>query len=171
MRKSKWLALVMGSAAMVLLLQNARPSYGGGCRRIVQVAQPLQQFFYFVGQPVRLEAVLEKQQRDDPSYQEFLEFKQYRKRLALQTNNTPKAELKAERPSLLQRKCGRCHTGPKPRGGIRFDEKQTLPAEQIINAQRMMLAGEMPPASDARLSPEEMGDLIQELLNLVGETQ
>ncbi len=161
----------MGSVAMVLLFHSTRPVYGGDCRRILQVAQPLQQFFYFVGQPVRLEAVLEKQQRDDPRYREFLEFKAFKKRLALQAKNTPKAELKTERPSLLQRKCGRCHTGPKPRGGIRFDENQTLPAGQIIKAQRMMLAGEMPPASDVRLSPEEMGDLIQELLDFVGETQ
>jgi hypothetical protein len=132
------------------------------------------QFFYFVGQPVRIAALVEAELRSDPEYRRFLDFKERQREfeefLKSQAGAKPAREApggSVDRPSTaaaVVRRCASCHGGTAPEGGLFLDGRHELSASQITAAQRRVLAGEMPPSET--LSPEEIGNVLQDLLTL-----
>lgn len=145
----------MDFAVMMLLM-------GDLChqKRAVVVQQPVayQQVYYFVGAPLRQQAVVQKQLADDPLYQEFLQFKAWKE----QTQKQPVAVDAPEAKTPITAHCGRCHGGASPKGGF-FLDGQNVPASDITKALRQIADGSMPP--DRELTAEEKGALMQALLN------
>lgn len=153
--------------AFCICLVVAAPALAGDYRYRSQakiVVAP--QFFYFVGAPVRIEALLEAERRRDPEYQRFLRSEMYGGAYQGPLSSAkPQAE---DRPATANaatvvRRCAACHGGAAPEGGLSL-EGGSLTAPQITKAQRRVLRGEMPPGEP--LSPEEIGQVIQELLSL-----
>ncbi len=139
-----------------------------GSRYPQKVFVPTQQFFYFVGQPVRVAALVEAEKRADPDYQRFLEWQRFR-RQAAPLSPSPATTTDDDAPAsnfsaVLARRCAACHGGAAPQGGLRLDGQAPLTAAQVTDAQRRVLRQEMPPAEP--LSEVEIGEALQALLTL-----
>jgi hypothetical protein len=167
------------SFALLVVLGCATPVCAGGApHRAAYVPAyagvHAPQFFYFVGQPVRIAALVEAELRSDPEYRLFLEYKEQQSEFAefLKKDGSAKPASKESRGSVglrdsapvVVRRCASCHSGAAPEGGLFLDGRQELSASQITAAQRRVLAGEMPPAET--LSAEEVGKVLQDLLTL-----
>lgn len=128
------------------------------------VAQPLvyPSINYFVGAPVRVEALVTKALEADPQYAEFQKFRQWQALTQAQRIAEPERAI----ATVLKAKCATCHGGATPKKGLLFDGSAPLTAEQAIQAMRMVQAGKMPPPEKAKLSAEEAGDVFSELLDL-----
>lgn len=127
------------------------------------VVQPViyPQVSYFVGQPIRVEAIVQKALREDPQWEQFQQFKQWQ---ALRHAEPPAPALVS---SLIATKCGSCHSGAKPAKGLVLDGETAVTCEQKVDAMKAVRDGVMPPPSKAAaLSPEEKGDVLSELLDL-----
>jgi hypothetical protein len=122
---------------------------------------PTQQFFYFVGQPIRVSALVEAEKRADPDYQRFLQFKQYAAGVVAHDRSPTRP---AGPSATLSRRCGACHSGAAPEAGLTLDGRQALRPEQITAAQRQVLQRAMPPGEP--LSNEETHAVLIELLGL-----
>lgn len=147
------------------------PAMAGDFHQRHPYFQPVQQVFYFVGAPLRAEAIVEKQKHADPEWQEFQQFKAWKKYMAEQATVSqsplPPQPLpqETEPASYIVQACARCHSGSTPKAGLLLDNPESIAsisAETRIVAMRRVLDGSMPPQSS--LSPETKGDLIQELL-------
>jgi mono/diheme cytochrome c family protein len=133
---------------------------------------PAPQFFYFVGQPVRIEALVEAEKRRDGEYREFLEFKKFRAKFeAYRNRGAAKPAGERDHPvdpnasvAVLASRCSSCHGGAAPEGGFFLDGRHALTASQITAAQRRVLRGEMPPTG--KLPDEEINSVLRELLAL-----
>jgi hypothetical protein len=71
-------------------------------------------------------------------------------------------------PSLVSKTCATCHSGPRPKAGLDLSDARTLTPELKLTAINRVLADDEaqrmpPPASGAKLSPEDIGRLLQEL--------
>jgi len=129
-------------------------------KQAIIVQQPevaYQQVYYFVGAPLRQAAVVEKSVKDDPLYQEFLEFKAWKEQ---QKESPPGGELRGQTPVAAY--CGRCHGGSAPKASFFLDGQNTS-AESITKALRQIADGSMPP--DRELTAQEKGVLMQALLD------
>lgn len=136
-----------------------------------QVYYGAPQISYFVGQEVRVEALVQQALRTDPDYEAFQKFRQWQAMTeqglagtappAGQVNNA--GETPAPAP-LLSAKCASCHGGATPKAGLIIDGTAPLTAEQAIYAMRKIASGEMPPKG--ALSPDEAGAAFSELLEL-----
>jgi mono/diheme cytochrome c family protein len=129
------------------------------------------QIFYFVGQPVRIEALLEAEKRRDPEYREFLRFKTFRAEFEAYRESgaaNPAGETHTSEQGasvgLVASRCVACHGGAAPEGGLFLDGRHALTAPQITAAQRRVLRGEMPPSG--KLPEAEMNGVLRELLNM-----
>lgn len=133
------------------------------------IVQPAQ-VYYFVGQQVRSQALVQHQLRSDPDYAEFLEFKKWK---AAQGNTGAAVDANATgspaAPSPVTTFCARCHSGAAPKGGFYLDGTSSVSADTITSALRQIASGEMPP--DRQLSPQEKGELMQTLLDLEGDSE
>ena len=132
-----------------------------------QVYYGAPQVSYFVGQEVRVEALVQQALRTNPDYEAFQKFRQWQSL----TNGTapPAGQVSNSEPSsepapILAAKCAQCHSGATPKAGLVIDGQTPLTAEQAIHAMREITAGEMPPKSP--LSPDEAGAAFSELLDL-----
>lgn len=137
-----------------------------------QVYYGAPQVSYFVGQEVRVEALVQQALRTDPDYQAFQQFRQWQA-LTDQGATAPpapagqvsKSDSNPAPAPLLAARCASCHGGATPKAGLIIDGTAPLTAEQAIHAMRKITAGEMPPKSP--LSPEEAGAAFTELLELI----
>lgn len=141
----------MKAAAILLALIPATASAQCGQffrqRVVVQhhaaavVAVP--QVSYFVGAPVRLEALVQQALRADPQYEEFRQWKL----------RAPQREAIKVEPTypMLAAKCARCHSGDQPKGGVTLDGTRPVPAEVALTSLRMLRD---------RKGPEEMASVL-----------
>lgn len=118
---------------------------------------------WFVGAPVRVEALVQKALREDKDWQEFQQFKTW-KALAAEAHEPP--DLPGPQPARLFA-CAQCHSGDKPKGGLLLDGSAPLTAAQALKAMRMVQLGEMPPKK--KLTAEEAGQVFSDLLDLSQE--
>lgn len=145
----------------------------GGCysqlsQQVVAVqAQPVYSYaLYFVGAPVRQEALAQKAITSDPEYQEFLEFKEWKASRGLQTPPDIHDErLPLAAPTVVSTMCIKCHSGEEPKGDLRLDV--SLTDDVKLKAMRMVWAGKMPPT--APLNNEQAAQMFEELLSQVPE--
>lgn len=118
---------------------------------------------YFVGAPIRVEAIVQQALRADPQWQEFQQFKQWQTLRA----HEPQATSQAVASSLIAANCASCHSGAKPAKGLVLDGETAVTCEQKLAAMKAVRDGKMPPPNKAAaLSPEAKGDLLSELLDL-----
>lgn len=173
-----------GLIAITVSLANSSTAQAGGCfsQRVVAqqlvapvVAYPQSYTYYFVGQPIREQAILQKsiiQQsqalQSDPLYQEFLEFKRWREgqnsgqpnqaeRLAIETQAAVSAPA---HQTIVAITCLKCHSGPEPKGEVSFEGP--LSDSMKLKMMQMVWAGKMPPT--APLDNERAAKLFEELL-------
>jgi len=126
-----------------------------------RLVYPQQQIYYFVGQPLRLKALLEAAKRADPQWQEFQRFKQFQQRFSRE-GALPSRQSAALQTTILAQKCARCHTGTAPKGGLLLDGSQPLESEAKLKVLQAAWSGHMPP--ERPLSDEETSQLFEELL-------
>lgn len=131
---------------------------------------------YFVGQEVRVEAIVQQALRQDPGYAEYQKFRAWQAGQAQQQAaappvqpdplNKPTETIPQNIPtSLLVAKCSQCHGGDAPKAGLLIDGTAKLTCEQMARAMKRVQDGSMPPKGT--LTGEERGDVFQELLDLV----
>jgi mono/diheme cytochrome c family protein len=124
---------------------------------------PVTQLF-FVGAPVRVEALVTRQLQADPEYRELQDFKQFlseyeqfRAFRAQQTAATPLAA------ATLQEKCGRCHSGGARQGGFSIDPLDDAGRLSAIHrVTHPDPARRMPPGNP--LSERERGEVVREIV-------
>lgn len=123
---------------------------------------------YFVGAPVRVEAIVQKALRDDTEYAEFKRFKQWQ---AGQANQQTVAQAPALPPpgnvdsTAWRNHCIRCHSGENAKGHFRLDVP--LDADSLLLAMQKVKDGSMPPKK--LLTAAERCDVLLGLLELQGE--
>lgn len=160
-------------------------SFGNKCRfhhaavvqqQVVSYAVPVvANQYYFVGAPLRTEAIVQKAMQDDPDYAEFQEFKKWkwnRKQAEMHPqkpapqvpdNNVPPQEpLPNPATSVLTAKCAECHRGAAPKAGILLDGTALIPCELKERIMKSVLTNKMPKDREP-LTGEELGRLVDEL--------
>lgn len=126
---------------------------------------------YFVGQPVRVQALVRKEMQADPDYKEFLEFKRWKagqkgEPQQLKNQETPKTK------GLLETTCAKCHGGPTPSGAFAFDGTHAISAEafqKIVSwaSGRVKPPGEkMPGVMQQLIEQKKTAQLLAELVDL-----
>lgn len=132
------------------------------------------QVLYFVGQPIRVQSLIEQQKRSDPDYQEFLEFKAWKAGAATQRQSqqqqekhhgvegTPPPEPTAG--ATVRNVCAKCHGKATPAGGFFLDGQYGIEAESVTKAIRMLASGEMP--KNRELTKDEKNQVLADLLSL-----
>jgi hypothetical protein len=162
--------------AVLAMLACAAPAFAGHpCRVVQQVHHAHHAAYvapvsinYFVGQPIREQAIVQKTLRDDPEYAELQRFKQW-KSLA---NGQPVApEAPDGSPALtIKAKCALCHSGQNAKGGITLDGTQAVDDATFRSFSRMYLTGaDVPKAMQplmAKLTADEGSAVLAELLRL-----
>jgi len=83
--------------------------------------------------------------------------------LRAELNAKPQQQV-ASKQSALAQHCGKCHSGASPKGGITYDGVTSLACFQVTAALRSIAREEMP--KDHKLTPEQKGQVMQELLDL-----
>jgi len=119
--------------------------------------------YYFVGSPIRAEAIIQKAMQDDPAYQSFLQYKQ--NLAAIQSGHKHRAEdppATNQVVSVLDRKCASCHSGDKPGAGILLDGTGPLSPDMMTRIKTSVDSGKMP-KSRPPLTAEEKSVLAQEM--------
>lgn len=87
--------------------------------------------------------------------------------LKVAPQTAPQADTAPPPTSMIATKCAKCHTGNTPKGGVFLDGQTQLGCSSITEALRKIAAGTMPPPeSGVTLTPQEKGQLMQELLDL-----
>ncbi len=146
------------------VLRSGFNAYHNQFNQVSQVVFPTVN--YFVGAPIRVESIVQQQLNQDPLYQEFQLFKQWKEYSSHQNQiaSQPLPELLPNlRPqTLVEKNCSKCHTGPTPKGEFSIDGQFT--AIERDKAARAVILGKMP--KSITLSPAEKGDLIKEILLL-----
>lgn len=118
------------------------------------------QVSYFVGAPIRVEALVQQALRADPEYQAFQRWK-------LQGPEAQRESLKVETYPLLAAKCAKCHSGDQPKGGVTLDGSKPVPADVALTSLRMLRDRKGPEQMEAVLAGLKDADLpglMQELL-------
>lgn len=122
------------------------------------VAAPV---YYFVGAPIRAQSLLELQKQQDPDYQQFLEFKQWKE---AQQHPAQAEAVTGPTRGPVSLVCGKCHSGNTPKGEFYLDGSPGMRAEDITRAIRMIAEDKMPPKT--KLSRDEKNALLSDLLRL-----
>jgi cytochrome c553 len=120
------------------------------------------QVLYFVGQPIRVQSLVEQQKRSDPDYQEFLEFKAWKAGARSAANQ----QQSAEPPFSVSVKsaCAQCHGKAEPDGGFFLDGAYGIEPARITKAIRAIASGEMP--KNRQLNKDQKNQLLADLLSL-----
>lgn len=122
--------------------------------------------YYFVGQPLRIKALVELEQAE-----EYAEFKRWKQK-QLQPHPTPPSELLKEeiptaRVSLVNNICAKCHSGAAPKAQLSLTHDSFLELDTFKKARNAVLSGEMPKGQ--KLTDEEKNQVISELSTLLGD--
>jgi len=75
----------------------------------------------------------------------------------------PNPPNKLAAPSLIEQKCAQCHSGPEPKGKLSLENPAALDCPTRLKAIRAILSEKMPQGGP-RLSPDEAGKLLEELV-------
>jgi cytochrome c553 len=78
--------------------------------------------------------------------------------------------------TLIAKSCAKCHSGPAPKAKLDLSSPAGLSADDRLRAIRAVLSDDEthrmpPPASDVKLSAEDLGKLLQELSQSPKEVQ
>ncbi len=124
---------------------------------------------YFVGQPIRVEALVEKSLRESPDYAEFQRFRLW-KSTATGDPVAPSLPLTGEPALLIKTKCAICHTGDDAAGGLILDGSRAITDATYRRFSRMYVLSEkvpkkMQPLLDG-LKDAEGSVILAELLRL-----
>jgi len=125
---------------------------------------------YFVGRPVRIEAITKKAIKDDPEYREFLEFKKWK--AAKGAAPQKRENVAARRQTLLQTTCGKCHGGATPSGAFAFDGTQGISAEKFemivkwASGKVKPKGATMPGVIQKLIDEKKTAQLLSELIDL-----
>jgi hypothetical protein len=134
---------------------------------------------YFVGQPIRAEAIVEKALRDDPDWELFQKFKQFKNtsngRPAMEPVTDPAEVAQPNLPDnavpILYQHCGGCHSGAAPKGGLLLDGTAYIDCKTLVACIDELEAGTMPKAKAGQAKPvltaEEQDAVIAALSRLV----
>jgi hypothetical protein len=123
---------------------------------------------YFVGQPIRAEAIVEKALRNDPDYEAFKKFKLWRNtsdgRPAIESppdtaQRTPDtSQVAADIPDnvipILYKHCGGCHSGAAPKAGLLLDGSAYIDCKTLVKCIDEISTGSMPKAKPNQAKPE-----------------
>ena len=69
-----------------------------------------------------------------------------------------------DRGNVVAEKCGKCHSGASPKGGVTIDGVTPMPCESVLESLRQIKDDKMP--RGGQLTPEEKGLLMEALLGL-----
>lgn len=133
---------------IVLLAVAANPSasFAGGCyqkafvKSYAVAVAPVVQQYYFVGAPIRAEAIVEAEMKSDPEYQDFLDFKAWK--AGKQAPPAVPDGALAAKATVIDARCIRCHSGPEPKGGHDFT---TISPDELKLIKEILPTGAMPP--------------------------
>jgi hypothetical protein len=156
--------LVIGGAASYV---HAR----GGCRQFFAqqayvaqpyIAQPV--VLYQAGVQVEQDALAERiaQRVEAKILQRLIAAPKHQS--AVQAPGSQSVEAPPAPTLAMEQHCASCHSGPKPKGGVVFDGVTPLECFHVTKALRMIRDEKMP--KDHRLTPEQKGQIMEELLNL-----
>lgn len=124
---------------------------------------------YFVGAPIRFEALVTKALREDPDYQEFQKFRAW-KSVASGLEVAPSLPLTGEPDLLIKHKCASCHAGDKAAGDIVLDGSMAVSDATYRSFSRMFVLGaDVPPKMKpllGELKDAEGSAILAELLKL-----
>lgn len=125
------------------------------------------QVFYFVGQPIRAEAVVQHARERDPDYQQFAEFKRFLEfqRATREEAQKQPEQAKADAKSnnkILAAKCAECHNAKNSGGGIDLSGAVPLDADAKAAIMSSVLSGRMPQNREP-LTAQELGELVNSL--------
>ncbi len=135
---------------------------------------------YFVGQPIRAEAIVEKALRSDPDYEAFKRFKQWKQiengrpaadRSGMTADNsTHNSDISGgssnihPAPSdsnipdnvipILYKHCGGCHSGAAPKAGLLLDGTAYIDCKTLVKCIDEISTGSMPKAKPNQAKPE-----------------
>lgn len=133
--------------------QNFRQSY--------YYAPQYAEVYYFVGQPLRIKALVELEQAE-----EYAEFKRWKQKQDIKhTEEIPPAAPTSK--SLVTQTCAKCHSGATPKAQLSFTQDTFLSLDQFKKARNAVLSGEMPKGQ--KLTEEEKALVVSELSTLLGE--
>lgn len=129
------------------------------------------QVFYFVGQPIRAEAVLQYERNRDPDYQQFAEFKRFLEfqRATREESQQKPAQANAQdqgpaksNNKILSAKCAECHNSKNSGGGFDLSGAVPLDADTKAAVMSSVLSGRMPQNREP-LTAQELGELVNSL--------
>ena len=148
----------MKTALTILLTLLAGVAHAGNCKQFF--VQPVQQVvypqaYYAVGQDLQLEALAE---RIALRVEQKLALRASVKQAVTEPQTQP---LPAQ--SALAQNCAKCHSGPTPKGNVRYDGG-LLTCHDITRALRAIASNKMPKGHV--IDGAVKGRLMQELLDL-----
>jgi len=143
------------------------------------VAVPIvqnQYISYFVGQPIRVESIIQKTIQSDPEYQAFQQYKQFvRQQHAQPAPQQPDGNVPADPEpinpavSVLSTKCASCHSGDAPKGQILLDGTAPLSDAIRVKASKAVIEGRMPPKERPQLTDQEYSDVLREIITTLNQ--
>lgn len=124
---------------------------------------------YFVGAPIRVEALVTQALRSDPDYAEFQKFRQW-KSTATGDVVAPSQPLTGAPALLIKTKCASCHTGDDAAGGLILDGSVAISDATYRRFSRMYMLGEKVPKKMqpllSSLKDAEGSAILAELLKM-----
>lgn len=128
--------------------------------------------YYFVGQPLRIKALVELEQAEE--YAEFLRYKaslsakqNQMAQTDCNTSSQPEPEPQTAATSLVAETCSKCHSGSAPKAQLTINTEAFLNLDNFKKARTAVLSGEMP--KGRKLSEAEKYQVVAELSTLLGE--
>lgn len=137
------------------------------------VAPVYQQSFiaYYVGAPIRVEAMVQAELKTNPDYQEFKSYQEFKGEFESflkwkQSQSAVPSGALPSQQSLLASRCNRCHSGENPKGGRDFSG--SLTADDLKAIKEILPKGSMPPQNSPEakdFTNELAGSLILEAID------
>ena len=134
---------------IAVLVANHADAGGFYYQRYYQPKYAVQQFqAYYVGAPVRIEAMVQAEMQSSPEYQEFQQYKEFRGEFEAfmqwkQQQAAIPADALPQQLSAMDRSCVRCHSGDEPKGSI--DLTGAIDADTLKALKTAILEDRMPP--------------------------
>jgi len=161
----------MRSLLIILVLTGS--CFADNCfhrnRQTVVIHNPVS---YFVGESVRAEAIIRRELRKDPEYQEFLKFKQWRAAAAQKGSAPQKQQQVAKAKGLLTTLCAQCHGKTVAAGGFSFDGTNKISAEKFQTIVSWLSDKVKPPGQQMQgvmkklIDEKKTAQLLSELIDL-----
>lgn len=134
-------------------------------KQFIVQEQIIPNVYYFVGAPLRAEAVVEKAKRDDPdwkAFQQFKAFQEFQKSAAVEPDPEDSPTTLPTVSDVFASRCVSCHNANDSAGGYALDGSMVIDAEAKAQIMESVLSGRMPKGKEP-LNPEELGELVDHL--------